>query len=101
MFHFIVGLFLVGLIIMWMIASPAFRNFVLVVVLVIGGGIWWLIDSSNKTRQAREYVATTSIKPPDLKLENVNLKKANWPITDFLILIWMERLRTIRPFLLG
>jgi hypothetical protein len=92
MFHFIVGLFLVGLIVMWMIVSPAFRSFIFVVVLVIGGGIWWLIESSNKSaekarveRASQEYVATTAIKLGDLKLENVNLKKASYGLSDFVL----------------
>jgi hypothetical protein len=90
MFHFIIGLFLVGLVIMWMIASPGFRNFVFIVVLLIGGGIWWLIDSSNKAsekdraeRATQEYIATTAIKLADLKLENVTLKKASYGLSDF------------------
>lgn len=92
MFHFIIGLFLVGLIIMWMIAYPAFRNFVFVVLLVIGGGLWWLIDSSSKSAEkarveqaSREYAATTAIKLADLKLENVNLKKASYGLSDFVL----------------
>jgi len=92
MFHFIVGLFLVGLIIMWMIASPVFRNFVLIVLLIIGGGIWWLIDSDNKRaeksraeRAAQEYIATTAIKLEDLRLENVTLKKAGYGLSDFVL----------------
>jgi hypothetical protein len=92
MFHFIVGLFLVGLVIMWMVASPAFRNFVFVVLLVIGGGLWWLIDSSNKSaekdraeRASQEYVAATAIKLADLKFENVNLKKASYGLGDFVL----------------
>jgi hypothetical protein len=92
MFHFIVGLFLVGLIIMWMVASPAFRNFVFILILVIGGGIWWLIDSSNKEaeksraeRAAQEYFATTAIKLADLKLESVVLKKASYGLSDFVL----------------
>jgi hypothetical protein len=90
MFHFIVGLFLIGVIIVGMIAFPAFRNFVLVALLIIGGGIWWLIDSSNKSaersraeRAAQEHVATTAIKPTDLKLENVTLKKASYGVSDY------------------
>jgi uncharacterized membrane protein len=92
MFHFIVGLFLVGLIIMWMVASPAFRNFVFIVLLIIGGGIWWLIDSANKEaeksraqRAAQEYFAATAIKLDDLKLENVVLKKASYGLSDFIL----------------
>jgi hypothetical protein len=92
MFHLIIGLFLVGLIIMWMIASPAFRNFVFIVVLIIGCGIWWLIDSSNKTsekdraqRATQEYIASTAIKLADLNLENVNLKKASYGLSDFIL----------------
>jgi hypothetical protein len=92
MFHFIVGLFLVGLVVMGMVAYPAFRNFVFVVLLLIGGGTWWLIDSSNKTaeksraeRSAQEYIATTAIKLTDLNLENVNLKKASYGLSDFIL----------------
>src|SRR5258707_1246141 len=69
MFHLIVGLFLIGLVIVGMVASPAFRNFVFVAVLITGGGIWWLIDSSQKEaersrseRATQEYIATTAIK---------------------------------------
>lgn len=92
MFHFIVGLFLVGLIIMGMVAYPAFRNFVFLVLLVIGGGIWWLIDSSNKETEKRrielasqERLATTAIKLTDLRLENVNLKKTSYGLSDFIL----------------
>jgi hypothetical protein len=92
MFHFIVGLFLVGLVIMWMVASPAFRNFVFVVLLIIGGGIWWLINSSSKEaeksraeRATQEYIATTAIKLADLKLESVTLKKASYGLSDFVL----------------
>jgi hypothetical protein len=92
MFHFIVGLFLVGLVIMAMVAYPAFRNFVFVALLIIGGGIWWLIDSSNKSdeksraeRFAQEFIAATAIKLADLKLENVNLKKASYGPSDFIL----------------
>jgi hypothetical protein len=92
MFHFIVGLFLVGLVVMVMVAYPAFRNFVFIVLLIIGGGIWWLIDSSNKEaeksraeRSAQEYIAATAIKLADLKLENVNLKKASYGLSDFIL----------------
>ena len=92
MFHFIVGVFLVGLVIMWMVAYPAFRNFVFLVLLVIGGGLWWLIDSSNRStekarveRASQEYIAATAIKLTDLKLENVNLKKAIYGLSDFVL----------------
>jgi hypothetical protein len=92
MFHFIVGLFLVGLVVMGMVAYPAFRNFVFVVLLLIGGGTWWLIDSSNKSaeksrneRAAQEYMAATAIKLADLNLENVNLKKASYGLSDFIL----------------
>jgi hypothetical protein len=77
---------------MWMVASPAFRNFVFIVLLLIGGGIWWSIDSSNKEaeksrsqRAAQEYIAATAIKLADLKLENVNLKKATYGLSDFIL----------------
>jgi hypothetical protein len=92
MFHFVIGLFLVGLVVMWMVASPAFRNFVFVLLLIIGGGIWWLIDSSNKEaakdraeRATHEYLATTAIKLADLKLESVTLKKASYGLSDFVL----------------
>jgi hypothetical protein len=92
MFHFIVGLFLVGLVIMWMVASPAFRNFVFVLILVIGGGLWWLIDSTNKStekaraeRATQDYVAATAIKLNDLKLENVYLKKTSYGLSEFIL----------------
>src|SRR5450756_964709 len=92
MFHLIVGLFLIGLIVMWMVASPAFRNFVIIVVLLIGGGIWWLIDSSSKSteksrneRAAQEYAATVAIRPADLKLENVKLANASYGPSEFIL----------------
>ncbi len=92
MFDFIVGLFLVGLVIMGMVAYPPFRNFVFVVLFLIGGGTWWLIDSSNKSaeksraeRSAQEYIAATAIKLADLKLENVNLKKTSYGHSDFIL----------------
>jgi hypothetical protein len=92
MFHFIIGLFLVGLVIMWMVASPAFRNFVFVLLAVVGGGLWWLIESSNRNaekarveRASQEYAAATAIKLADLSLENVNLKKASYGLADFIL----------------
>jgi hypothetical protein len=58
----------------------------------MAGGIWWLIDSSNKDaeksraeRAAQEHFATTAIKLADLKLENVNLKKASYGLSDFIL----------------
>jgi hypothetical protein len=92
MFHLIVGVFLVGLIVMGIVASPAFRNFVIVALLIIGGGIWWLIDSSSKSteknraeRASQEYAAVTAIKLTDLKLENVTLKKASYGVSEFIL----------------
>lgn len=39
MFHFFAGLFLVGLVIMGMVVSSAFRDFALVIVRIVGGGM--------------------------------------------------------------
>jgi hypothetical protein len=90
MFHFIVGLSLVGLIIMLMISSPAFRNFVLIAVVVLGGGLWLLIDSSNKSaeksrieKENQERFALAAIKISDLKLDDVKLKKASYGLSDY------------------
>ena len=92
MFHFIVGSFLVGLIIMWMVASPAFRSIVFIVLLVMGGGLWWLIDNSNKIaeksrieREAQERFALTAIKVSDLRLDDVKLKKVSYGLSDYIL----------------
>jgi hypothetical protein len=92
MFHLFFGILLAGLIFVGVIASPAFRYFVFFIILVLGGGIWWAIDSSNRTaeknkqeRAAQEYLATTAIKLDELKFENVNLKKASYGDTGFLL----------------
>jgi hypothetical protein len=90
MFHFIVGLFLVGVIILMMVSSPAFRNFVLVVAVLLGGGLWLLIDNSNKSaeksrieRDTQERFALAAIKIADLKLDDVKLKKTSYGLSDY------------------
>lgn len=89
MFHFLIGLFIVVIIIMLMINSPAFRSFVFIVMIVVGLGIWWLFEVDNKNSERRnreqaadnaralavETAALNAIKIDDLKFENVLLKK--------------------------
>ncbi len=92
MFHFLIGLFIVGLIIMAMVSSPAFRNFVILLVILIGGGLWWAIDSSNKTSEknriqqaAAEQFAISAIKLSDLKVDGVKLIKQNYGLFDYVL----------------
>jgi type II secretory pathway pseudopilin PulG len=92
MFHFLIGLFIVGLVIMAMISSPAFRNVVILIVILIVGGVWWAIDSSNKTSEknklqqaAAEQLAISAIKLSDIKIDDVKLKKASYGLTDYVL----------------
>jgi hypothetical protein len=92
MIHFLIGLFVVGLIIAGMVSSPAFRNFVIVVIILIAGGFWWLIDSSNKSSEqyrakqaAEERFAATAIKATDLKVDDVKFKKASYGLSDYIL----------------
>lgn len=77
---------------MMMVASPAFRGFVIILVIVIVGGIWLLIQNQNKesekreqARQVEEYYAATAIKEADIKLDNVNLTSAPYGLGDFVL----------------
>jgi hypothetical protein len=92
MFHFLIGLLIVGLIIFGMIASPGFRNFVIVVVILIGGAIWWAIDSSNKDaerdkikRAAAEQFAISAIKLSDLKVDDVKLNPTKYSSDEYIL----------------
>ncbi|WP_314962778.1 hypothetical protein [Bradyrhizobium cosmicum] len=92
MFHFLIGLLVVGAIITMMVASPAFRNFVIAALLLIGGGIWLLIENANKdaeqrkkAQQAQEYYAATAIKEADLTLTDVKLGPASYGMSDFVL----------------
>ncbi|CAN5191904.1 hypothetical protein BH10PSE11_BH10PSE11_08220 [soil metagenome] len=92
MFHFLIGLFIVAFIVMAMVASPGFRNFVLISAVVLGAGVWWLIDSSNRQSEKRqadqaaaERIAYSAIKATDLQLDDVQLKKATYGLADFTI----------------
>jgi hypothetical protein len=75
-----------------MVAYPAFRNFVFVLVLLASGGIWLLIENANKdsekrrqVQQEQEYRAVTSIKEADLKLNDVKLSPASYGLGDFVL----------------
>jgi len=60
---------------MWMVASPAFRNFVFIVLLLIGGGhlvVDRLFQQGGREKAdlnapPQEYIAATAIKLADLK----------------------------------
>jgi flagellar biosynthesis component FlhA len=99
MLHFLFGLIIVGVIIMMMVAYPAFRNFVLLLLIAGGIGIWALIENSNKQSQeyekkrmaeqlqqaAQEQFATTAIKTGDVQLDDVRLTKATNSTLDFVL----------------
>jgi hypothetical protein len=92
MLHFLLGLFIVGIIIMMMVTFPAFRNFVIFIVLAAGIGLWWIIENQNKQsreyeqkKAAEQYFATTAIKATDLRLEDVVLNKATYGLSDYIL----------------
>jgi hypothetical protein len=92
MLHFLFGLIVVGVVIMMMVASPAFRTFVIFLVVAGGIGIWVLIENSNK--QSREYeqkrtaeqiFTATAIKITDVALDDVKLAKATYGLSDYIL----------------
>jgi hypothetical protein len=92
MFHFLIGLLVVGLVIFAMISSPAFRNLVILIIILIAGGLWWAIDSSNKAseqdrikRAAAEQFAVSAIKLSDLKVEDVKLKPTGYGSSEYVL----------------
>jgi hypothetical protein len=99
MLHFLFGVVIVGAIIMMMVASPAFRGFVIVCILAAGLALWAMIETSNKrseeyqAQQAvearqqgeREQRALSLVKQTDLILEDVKLTKASYGQWDFLL----------------
>jgi len=75
-----------------MAASTAFRNFVIVVLLIIGSGIWLLVESANKVteqrkkaQQAQEHYAATAIKETELVLSDVKLVPASYGMGDLVL----------------
>jgi hypothetical protein len=80
----------VGDIIMMMASPVAFWNFVIVLLLLLGGGIWLFINHVSKeaegrrrAHQAQHYHAATAIKEADLTLSDVKLAPANYGTEDF------------------
>ena len=99
MLHFLFGVVIVGAIIMMMVASPAFRGFVIVCILAAGLALWAMIETSNKRSEEyqaqravearqqaeREQRALSLVKQTDLILEDVKLTKASYGQWDFLL----------------
>jgi hypothetical protein len=92
MLHFLLGLIVVGIIIMMSVAYPAFRNFVLFIVVAGGLGLWWIIENQNKQNReyeqkqaAQQYFAATAIKAMDLRLDDVVLNKASYGLSDYIL----------------
>ena len=80
MFSFLIGTVIVLLVIGFMIVSPGFRSLVILILIAVGIGIFWLIQSNKKESEQRqqqaaanEQWALTSIKPSDISLTGVSL----------------------------
>ena len=92
MLHFLFGLIIVGVVIMMMVASPAFRNFIIFLVVAGGIGIWVLIENSNKRsreyehkRASEQMFAAAAIKITDVALEDVKLTTATYGLSDYIL----------------
>jgi hypothetical protein len=83
---------IIGLIalVLFMIASPGFRYFIIALAVLGGLAIYGLIEKENKNterreqeRAAQERAALSAITPRDIALDKVQLKKeyASWTLT--------------------
>lgn len=98
MLHFLIGLVLVGFLIMLMAASPAFRNFVFIVLAAIGIGIWALLsaeENRSKEREAQratearqrataQQAALAAFNSGQIKIDAPTLKPASYGLGDFI-----------------